>query len=191
MKTLLTFTSALFLFVLISCAKKSDTDATKIAMDSNKVTVDTLKKTGAADFSPDAKFAVAIADGGMTEIELSQIALRNASSKSVKDFARMMVKDHSAAAGELKAAAAKKGIALPEKMSDAHQKVCDDMATKKGADFDKAYAAQMVSDHSDAVSAFESEAKSGNDADLKAWAGKLLPTIMHHLDMAKAIKAKM
>jgi putative membrane protein len=191
MKTFISLTSALFLFVLISCAKKSDTDATKVAADSNKATVDTLKKTGAADFSPDTKFAVAIADGGMTEIQLSQLALKNASSKSVKDFAKIMVKDHTGAAAELKGACDKKGIALPADLSDKSQKICDDMSKKTGTDFDKAYMDQMVSDHQGAVTAFESEAKSGNDADLKAWAGKTLPTIMHHLDMAKAIKEKM
>jgi putative membrane protein len=191
MKTFISLTSALCLFVLISCAKKTDQDATKVASDSNKATVDTLKKTGAADFSADTKFAVAIANGGMTEIQLSQMALKNSSSKSVKDFAKIMVKDHSAAADQLKAVAMKKGIALPEKLSDKSQGICDDMSKKSGADFDKAYMAQMVSDHSDAVSAFTDEAKSGNDADIKAWAGTTLPTIMHHLDMAKAVKDKM
>ncbi len=191
MKTFISITASLFLFVLISCAKKSDSDATKVAADSNKATVDTLKKTGAADFSPDTKFAVAIADGGSTEIQLSQLALKNASAKSVKDFAKIMIKDHTGAAGELKATADKKGIALPQNLSDKSQKICDDMAKKTGTDFDKAYMDQMVSDHSDAVSAFQSEAKDGKDADLKAWAGKTLPTIMHHLDMAKAIKDKM
>ena len=190
MKTFISLTSALLLFVLISCGKK-EPDAVKEALDSNKATVDTLKKSGAADFSGDTKFAVAIADGSMTEIALSKLALTNASSKSIKDFAKIMVKDHSAAAAALKEAAGKKGIALPEKLSDKSQKVCDDMAKKNGADFDKAYTNQMVSDHKDAVSAFESEAKYGNDADLKSWATKTLPTIMHHLDMAKAIGDKL
>jgi putative membrane protein len=153
--------------------------------------VDTLKKTGAPDFSGDTKFAVAIANGGMTEIKLSELALKHGSAKSIKDFAKIMVKDHTAAAEELKATASKKGIALPEKLSDKSQSAYDDMSKKSGADFDKAYIAQMVSDHSDAVSAFDSEAKNGNDADLKAWATKTLPTIMHHLDMAKAIKDKL
>ena len=87
MKTFISFTSALCLLALVSCAKKSETDATKVAMDSNKALVDTIKKSGAPDFSSEAKFAVKTADYGMFEVQLSQLALKNASSKSVKDFA--------------------------------------------------------------------------------------------------------
>jgi putative membrane protein len=188
MKTFISFTSALFLLVLISCAKKSDTDATKIAMDSNKATVDTNKKAGAPDFSAETKFAVNTADGGMLEVQLSQLALTNASSKKVKDFAKIMIKDHTAAGNELKSLAATKGMALPASLGDKNQKIYDDMAKLTGADFDRAYMAQMVTDHNAAVSAFEAQAKDSKDADIKAWAGKTLPTLIHHMDMAKAIK---
>jgi len=191
MKTFISFTSALFLLALISCGKKTETDPAKVAMDSNKATVDTNKKAGAPDFSAETKFAVAIADGGMLEVKLSELAMKNASSKKVKEFAKIMIKDHTTAGNELKSMAETKGMALPASLGDKNQKIYDDMSKLKGADFDKAYMSQMVSDHKDAVSAFESQAKDSKDADIKAWAGKTLPTIIHHMDMAKAINDKM
>jgi putative membrane protein len=198
MRTFLSLMIALMFVTFISCTKKNEeTDSTKAAMDSNKTKMDSDVRTssntdsthgivGNSDMKSDAKFAVDIADGGMREIKLSELAAKNASSAAVKNFAKMMIKDHTKAGNELKAVAGKKNITLPEKLSDKSQKSYDDLSQKKGADFDKSYMDQMVSDHNDAVSAFEKEASDGNDADLKSWAQKTLPAIKHHLDMAKS-----
>jgi uncharacterized protein DUF4142 len=40
----------------------------------------------------------------------------------------------------------------------------------------------QVSAHKDAVDLFERYANGGDNADLKAWAGKTLPALKHHLD---------
>jgi putative membrane protein len=59
---------------------------------------------------------------------------------------------------------------------------------KSGADFDKAFAAGMVSDHKKAVEAFEKEASDGTDADVKAFVSKTLPTLKSHLSMAEDLQ---
>jgi putative membrane protein len=47
----------------------------------------------------------------------------------------------------------------------------------------------MVSGHEKAIEQFEIETKNGVDAEVKAWAGKWLPTLREHLKMAQtAIK---
>jgi putative membrane protein len=40
----------------------------------------------------------------------------------------------------------------------------------------------QVSAHKDAVSLFERYSNGGDNAELKAWAGKTLPALRHHLD---------
>jgi len=45
----------------------------------------------------------------------------------------------------------------------------------------------MVKDHQEAVDLFDEEAKSGQDPALKAFAAQTLPTLEHHLAMAKAL----
>ncbi len=186
------FLSILLLSVVLSaCAKKSETDPAKVAMDSNKVLVDTMKKSGAPDFSAETKFAVKTADNGMLEVQLSEYAAKNATSKKVKDLAKNMVKDHTAANKELMAMAATKNITLPAALGESNQKTYNDITKKTGTDFDKAYVEQIVSGHKDAISDFESQAKDSKDADIKAWAGKTLPALIHHLDMAKTINDKM
>ena len=45
----------------------------------------------------------------------------------------------------------------------------------------------QVSAHKDAVSLFERYSKGGDNPKLKDWAGKTLPTLQHHLDMAETM----
>lgn len=99
-----------------------------------------------------------------------------------------MVKDHSKANDELKAAAKEKNITLPAMMSDKCQKKVSDLSEKKGADFDKAYADLMVSDHKDDIDEFKKEADSGMDKQLSAWAKDKVPVLEHHLMMAEDAK---
>jgi putative membrane protein len=47
------------------------------------------------------------------------------------------------------------------------------------------YDPMQVSAHKDATSLFERYAKGGDDPKLKDWAGKTLPALQHHLEMAQ------
>jgi putative membrane protein len=53
----------------------------------------------------------------MSEVQLSQVALKNGQSSAVKNFAAMMIKDHGKANAELKALAKTKGVSLPDSSS--------------------------------------------------------------------------
>ena len=46
----------------------------------------------------------------------------------------------------------------------------------------------QVDAHKDAVSLFQRYAKGGDNPDLKDWAGKTLPALQHHLEMAQNLK---
>jgi putative membrane protein len=59
--------------------------------------------------------------------------------------------------------------------------------TASSQDFDKTYADQQVDGHQKAVDLFKNYASRGDDADVKQWAEKTLPTIEHHLDEAKKL----
>jgi putative membrane protein len=47
-----------------------------------------------------------------------------------------------------------------------------------------------VSAHKDAVDLFERYAKGGENAKLKDWAGKTLPALQRHLEMAQTLDKK-
>lgn len=127
----------------------------------------------------------------MMEVQSSELAMNTSSNQAVKDFAKMMIDDHTKANNELKSLATTKGINLPTALGPEHKAKYDELAAKKGADFDKAYVATMDMDHEKTVQSFKDYSQTGTDADMKAWASKTLPTLEHHAMMVKDMKAKM
>lgn len=138
-------------------------------------------------FAADEDFVSKAVQGGAAEVAAGNLAKSKGTAEPVKQFGSHMVTDHTQAGDELKAIATKKGMTLPDGPGDKHQKALAKLEGKSGSAFDKAFKKQMVDDHQDTIKLFEKEAKSGKDADLKAFAQKTLPTLKHHLDMAKAL----
>lgn len=139
----------------------------------------------------DKAFVMDAASGGLMEVELGKMTSVNASSAKVKAFGKMMVTDHTKANTELKGVATKKDVTVPPTPAQEQQAHIDDLKTKKGADFDKAYVDMMVDDHKEDISKFENEAKNGKDADVKAFATKTLPVLNKHLVAIQAIQSGM
>ena len=99
-----------------------------------------------------------------------------------------MITDHTKTSEELKGlASGDLKAAIPTSLDDASQKKLDKLRDTKPEDFASQYDPMQVSAHKDAVSLFERYAKGGDDAKLKDWAGKTLPALQHHLEMAQAI----
>lgn len=174
-----------------ACDTKKN-DSTEQAEEANENTADALEdanKDQAADnLEDDSEFAIKAASGGMMEVELGNLAMQKATNARVKEFARMMVDDHTKANSELKSLAASKNITLPATMGNDHQKHLDDLRAKSGADFDKAYMDLMVEDHDEDIDLFEKASNNAKDADVKAFAAKTLPTLRKHHESAKSIK---
>jgi putative membrane protein len=165
----------------ISCESKK-ADSTEAAEEQNDENLKT------SDIKKDAEFAVDAADGGLYEVQLATLAQKKASSPEVKQFAQMMIDDHTKANNELKAAAGQKGITLPDVMSEKCQKKYYDLDQKaQGPEFDKAYMELMVKDHKDDIDKFEKEADKGEDPELKSWASGKLSALRHHLEEAERI----
>jgi len=131
-------------------------------------------------------FVTEAAQSDMLEIAASQLVADRNDAKD-KSFADQMIKDHTQTTTELKGLVdgGKVKATLPAKMDKAHQSKLDDLKKAKGDDFRKQYESMQVSAHKDAVSLFQRYGKSGENADLKDWAGKTLPTLQHHLQMAQ------
>jgi putative membrane protein len=135
--------------------------------------------------SADMAFAQKAAQGGMAEVKLGQLAVRNGASDQVKQFGQRMVDDHSKAGDELKGLASQENLTLPTSVNAKDQATIDRLQNLKGAAFDKAYMRDMVKDHQADIADFQKEANSGADAGLKSFATKTLPTLQEHLRMAK------
>jgi len=137
--------------------------------------------------SVDQTFVKKMAHGGMAEVELGKLAVKNASNPDVKAFGQRMVDDHSKAGDELKAIAQRKSIAWPTSLNAKNQALHDKLAALNGDAFDRAYVKAMLSDHKKDAAELRTESKSGKDPDVKEWAAKTLPTVESHLSEVEKI----
>lgn len=175
-------------FSFQSCNSENK-DSTETADSLNEVTDSAAKANGVtAVAEDDAEFSTQAAVGGMAEVELGKLALEKSTNSQVKEFATMMVSDHGKANEELKTIAANKNIALPTTLDEKHQKMWDDLNSKTGKDFDKAYVNDMVDGHQKTWDLMDKQAKDGTDAELKAFATKTAPVVKAHLDLIKKIR---
>jgi putative membrane protein len=138
----------------------------------------------------DHEFFMKAAEGGIAEVELGQLALKQASSEDVKQFAQLMVDEHSKANEELKGLAASKSIPLPADAGKKNKETLDKLAKLSGAEFDREFMKVMVKDHNMAVALFEKQAKNGKDGEAKAWAEKTLPALREHQSKAREVADK-
>jgi len=129
------------------------------------------------------KFVKSAALGGMTEVELGKLAQTMARDPKVRTFADDMIKDHTKGNTELASLAKSKGLAVPSTLDADHKAIVEKLSAKSGADFDAAYAKQMIDDHDKTIALFEGAAKS-SDKDLAAFATRMLPTIEKHKQKA-------
>lgn len=127
------------------------------------------------------------AQGGMAEVQLGELAQQKAESPQVKEFAQRMVNDHSKANDQLKQLAAKEGITVPETLSARDKETKARLEKLSGAEFDRAYMADMVSNHTHDVTQFRTEARTAKDPAVKNFASETLPTLEDHLKEARSV----
>lgn len=148
----------------------------------------TAGTTGTTDIAMgDRNFVKDMAADGQAEVALGEMAQQKATNPDVKAFAEMMVRDHSRAGQELKSIAAKYNIELNTELDDHGKDLRERLAKKSGADFDRDYMKAMVDDHEQAVDDAKDKAEHSDNAEIKQWASKTLPTLQQHLERAKQI----
>lgn len=184
--------------VLQACNNEKTENTTTSKDSTTLVSPDTTAKTDTASsmgqtatsdqmYDKDTKdFVMKAADGGMMEVELGKIAQQKAKSQRVKNYADMIVTDHTKANDELKSIAGSK-LSMPAAMSGEHQKHIDMLKNKSGADFDKSYINMMIDDHKKDIAEFKKASQNVKDAGIKGFATNALPVLQKHLDSAQAI----
>jgi len=129
------------------------------------------------------------------EIETSKLAKTMAKDKKVKDFAAMMVKDHTAANKRHAALIKKAKIEAKDSelsnalTADAKTRVETLKGTEKGAAFDKAYIDAQVEMHTAVLSAIDTRMMPGvQNPDLKAELATTRAAVESHLNQVKEIQ---
>lgn len=143
----------------------------------------------ATSSNPDQKFVDFAAQTDMLEAHLGQMAVDQASGQNVKDFAQMLVTDHTSDYQQLNDLSAKTGIAIPKGIDAQGDKMIATFEKLKGAAFDKRFAHEMISGHEKAIDVYKREISSGQNTDVKAYASRAMPVLEKHLQGAKELQA--
>lgn len=139
----------------------------------------------------DQDFLNLAAQTDMTEAHLGQMAQDQGASQAVKDLGQMLATDHTQDYKQLGMLASKAGLIIPKGIDAKHDKMIAPFEKLKGKMFDRHYTREMVAGHTAAITAYQKEATSGQNADLKAYATDTLPTLEKHKKAAQdAEKAK-
>jgi putative membrane protein len=138
----------------------------------------------------DANFLKTMANGGMAEVEVGKLATEKAMNPDVKKFAQQMVDDHSKTNEKVKTLAKEKNVDLPAKPGPEHAAAKSKLEQQRGTSFDAEYMKAMVKNHQKTVQLLQHQISSGQDARVKSFAQEALPTVQHHLQMAKDLEAK-
>jgi putative membrane protein len=132
-----------------------------------------------------ADFIREAATSDLLEIESAKLAEQNGNANE-KTFAKQMITDHSKTSSELKGlVSGDMKAAIPTALDQSSQKKLDKLRDAKPDKFSSEYDPMQVDAHKDAVSLFERYSKGGDEPKLKDWAGRTLPALQHHLEMAQ------
>jgi putative membrane protein len=136
-------------------------------------TEDFVKKTAAAN---------------QFEIESSKIVAAKAVSPALKKFAADMVADHTKAKADFESTLKTANIAFsPAQLENKQLDIIDNLNKADVAALEKDYIKAQKDAHKDVVGMFKDYAKDGDNAQLKAWAAKMLPDLEKHLAQVDAL----
>jgi putative membrane protein len=125
-------------------------------------------------------------------------AVTSEKDEDVKNFAQMLVTDHTKSLEELKTLARQKGMTWPadaqlaehhatDKNADKEKAGWDRVTQAQGAEFDRMFLKNQIDHHKRNIKEFERTSRNHSDSDIRAFATKTLPTLQGHLQQAQAL----
>lgn len=140
----------------------------------------------------DQKFVDMAINSNRFEIAIGGQATKKSSNIAIKQFAEMLVEDHTKVLNELEAMASAKNLSLPDQLEENHSSILKSLAVLSGQDYDNAFKEIMVKTHEEAIALFELASKDDGvrDNELRSWAKEKTPSLKSHLEKAKALKTE-
>lgn len=114
----------------------------------------------------------------------SKLVLETTKDAKVRQFAQMMIKDHTKSTNDVKTAAKQSSVTPPPPMLEPDQsQMVAELRKTRGVARDQAYIAQQKVAHQKALALHQGYAQAGTAAPLKAVAAQTAPVVQHHLEM--------
>lgn len=138
--------------------------------------------------SADEKFIKKTGEAGMAEVKLATLGTQKAERADVKEFATMLVTDHTKVNEELAKLAQAKGVELSAVITPAAAATFQSLEKESGKDFDNTFLTQMEKSHKASIAAFEDAGKDAADSEVRSWASNTLPTLKTHLTKVQELQ---
>ncbi|WP_205649730.1 DUF4142 domain-containing protein [Aequorivita ciconiae] len=139
----------------------------------------------------DAEIASIAVTANQIDVDYGKIALDKSSNPEIQKFAQTMIDDHTAIIGKATDLAKKLNVtpednATTQSLLDGAKKEKEDLNSKSGMAFDKAYINNEVSYHEAVISTVKDKLiPQAENQELKDLLQSVLPLLEHHLEMAK------
>lgn len=142
-----------------------------------------------SNLSPvDAQFIRHEAAAGKAIVTIAEDAATRSDDEAIRAFARALVRDHGKTNAALANLAKSKSVDLESGDFASHEARFDQLREEHGPAYDIEFVALMIEMHKDSTENFEKTATDSPDAELKKWAGDMLPGLRAHLERAKGLK---
>jgi putative membrane protein len=135
--------------------------------------------------NPDKQFLILAAKTDMTEAHEGQMAEAKAWRADVKSLAKPLVQEHTESYEHLTELATKTGATIPKGIDTAKDPIVKQLSRLKGASFDYQFVRDEVAANRMATAAFKQEAAHGKDAEVKAYANRMIPILSKELHLTE------
>lgn len=133
-----------------------------------------------------------LAESDKGEVELAKLAEKKASIPAVKNYAKMLVADHSKGEGEVRSLESKAKLPAKPASDDTTSKSNQDLMKQfssmtRGKDWDSTWVKHEYDDHQQDIADTKAMQNQAKDAQLKQLLGNELPVLQKHLDAAQKL----
>jgi len=136
----------------------------------------------------DAAFLLEAYNDLSLEAHLAELAVKEAATPEVKEFAISVLTEHNIAIEEIQGMASRIGVVLPEGISTANKKHYSRIARKSDLQFDLAYCEFMSENNLIVLKKFEKIVQEGNSEFVKDWAWGKLGILKRQIALAQDIE---
>jgi putative membrane protein len=141
-----------------------------------------------AEFSAkDASFVSRAGTSGLEEVAFAQLAVAKANNPAVRSFAGSMIADLTPVNQQLATLTQSKGLTPPTDMDERHAALYQHVESLSGPGFDRGYLDGQLQELTTVIQAFQAEADTGSDPQVRSLAAQNVPMLLEHLRMAKTI----
>ena len=198
--------AAAFLLLLAGCKGRQGSDNASMASDTGAAAStgmaggDTSMSAMSGEAQPgqltDANIVALLDEANKADSAAGALAITKATSKEVKDFAKLMMSEHHALreagqklAKKLNVTPAPPATDPVKPLAEGETKALE--STPKGAEFDRVYIEQEVTAHKAVLDLAENAHGQAQNEELKALIEQAKPVIQKHLDQAEKLKEKL